>query len=443
MRKHQIEAILFVATLAACAGTSTGFPAPSTSPVPTMTVISQPTAAPAATQGPGSSSPAATETQGSGPPLASTTFAAAPSTISAPTPTATPSVARTRVAPPAAQVNLPPGFGISVFASGLATPRNLAIGQDGQLYVVARGAGQVVRLPDLNHDGLSDGLQVVAGGLDSPSSLAFYKDGSLYVSTPTQVFRLSQPDANGAFQKRDLLIDGLPSRQGHFTRTLLFSPDWSFLFIQVGSSCNACIESDPRRATIMRFNPDGSGGEIYARGLRNAVGITFRPGTNELWATNNGSDYLGADQPADTVLSVQQGVNYGWPQCEAGIVDPLFGAPGACSGILNPPIHLQAHSAALGLTFYDGTQFPAEYRGDIFVAMHGSIYRTVPTGYKVVRIHFTNGQPGPAQDFATGWLTGAGKAWGRPADVLTGPDGSLFVSDDSGGIIYRIFYASP
>lgn len=308
------------------------------------------------------------------------------------------------------------------------------------MLVVERGAGRVTRLPDRNHDGLSDGPQVVAGGLDSPSSLAFYKDGSLYVSTPTQVFRLSQPDANGVFQKRDLIIDGLPSRQGHFTRTLLFSPDWSSLYIQVGSSCNACAESDPRRATIMRFNPDGSGGGVYARGLRNAVGITYRPGTNELWATDNGSDNLGADQPADQVLPVQQGQDYGWPQCEAGVVDPQFGASGACSGIPASPIHLQAHSAALGFTFYSGAQFPADYRGDIFVAMHGSIYRNPATGYKVVRIHFTNGQPGPAQDFATGWLTGE-RAWGRPTDVLTAPDGSLFVSDDSGGIIYRIFYA--
>jgi glucose/arabinose dehydrogenase len=138
------------------------------------------------------------------------------------------------VAPPAGQINLPPGFGISVFASGLDTPRNLAIGPDGQLYVAERGAGRIDRLPDRNHDGLSDGLEVIAQGLTSPSSLAFYKDGSLYVSTPTQVFRLSQPDANGIFQERELVIDGLPSRQGHFTRTLLFSPDWSSLFIQSG-----------------------------------------------------------------------------------------------------------------------------------------------------------------------------------------------------------------
>jgi glucose/arabinose dehydrogenase len=298
---------------------------------------------------------------------------------------------------------------------------------------------------------------VVAMGLGDVSSLAFYQDGSLYVSNATQVLRLSQPDANGVFQKRDVIVSGLPPHVGHFTRTLVFSPDWSSLFVQIGSSCNACVESDPRRATIMRFNPDGSGGEIYARGLRNAVGLTFRPGTNELWATNNGSDYLGDNQPADTIVVVHQGDNYGWPLCEAGIVNPQFGGPGACNGLAQPLVKIQAHSAALGLAFYTGAlaprtsapgpafgvraQFPSDYHGDLFVALHGSIYRSVPTGYKVVRIHFTNGQPGPVQDFATGWLTQGGRAWGRPTDVLTAPDGSLFISDDTGETIYRIFYA--
>jgi glucose/arabinose dehydrogenase len=341
----------------------------------------------------------------------------------------------------AGQINLPPGFGISVFASGLDTPRNLAIGPDGQLYVAERGRGRIVRLPDRNHDGVSDGIEVIAQGFNTPSSQAFYKNGSLYVSTATQVFRLSQPDANGVFQKREVVIDGLPGPQGHFTRTLLFSPDWSSLFIQIGSSCNVCNESDSRRATIMRFNPDGSGGAIYVRGLRNAVGITFRPGTNELWATNNGTDNLGDNLPPDTIQIVQQGQDYGWPRCHAGtIADPQFGRSTACNGVAKPLVELQAHSAALGLTFYTATQFPSDYRGDLFVALHGSIYRSVPTGYKVVRIHIANGQPGPVQNFATGWLLSNGRAWGRPVDVLTAPDGSLFVSDDSGGYIYRIFY---
>ncbi len=434
-----IVALLAVVTLAGCAGTGTQETVPATALAAPSTPGPQPSAA--FTRAAQTAPPPATgaETQQPAPTSISPAVTPAATVLASPT---NPAAPPTRVIPPPGQITLPPGFGISVFASGLNTPRNIAIGPDGQLYVAERGAGRIVRLPDRNHDGVSDGIVVIAEGFDTPSSLAFYKDGSLYVSTATQVFRLSQPDANGIFQKREVVIDGLPSRQGHFTRTLLFSPDWSSLFIQIGSSCNVCNESDPRRATIMRFNPDGGGGAIYAQGLRNAVGMTFRPGTSELWATNNGTDNLGDDQPPDTIQIVQVGLDYGWPRCHAGnIPDPQFGGAGACAGVAKPLSDLQAHSAALGLTFYSGAQFPPDYRGDLFVALHGSIYRSVPTGYQVVRIHFENGQPGPVQDFATGWLLRGGRAWGRPVDVLTAPDGSLLLSDDSGGIIYRIFYA--
>jgi glucose/arabinose dehydrogenase len=190
----------------------------------------------------------------------------------------------------------------------------------------------------------------------------------------------------------------------------------------------------------MRYNPDGSGGEVYARGLRNAVGITFRPGTDELWATNNGRDWLGDDQPPETVYKVNQGDDAGWPRCHAGrIVDPDLGEAGDCEGVIEPAVEMQAHSAPLGLTFYSGEQFPEEYHGDLFVAFHGSWNRSVPTGYKVVRITVRDGELATVQDFAVGWLREDGSNWGRPVDVLTGSDGSLFVSDDGGGVIYRIF----
>jgi glucose/arabinose dehydrogenase len=190
----------------------------------------------------------------------------------------------------------------------------------------------------------------------------------------------------------------------------------------------------------MRYNPDGSGGELFARGLRNAVGITFRPGTDELWATNNGRDLLGDDLPPDTIQRVKAGQDYGWPRCHAGrIPDPDFGGPAACNNVDQPAVELQAHSAPLGLTFYSGDQFPAAYHGDLFVAYHGSWNRTVPTGYKVVSIDMKDGKAGPAQDFATGWLIG-NDSWGRPVDVITAPDGSLFVSAGGGGVIYRIAY---
>jgi len=349
-------------------------------------------------------------------------------------------VAAPNLVPPEHPIALPPGFAISVFAQGLDNPRMMAVGPDGQLYVAERGAGRIVRFPDLDGDGLADRIQIVAEELQAPSSLAFYRDGSLYVAETTRILRFSEPDQRGIFQRQEIVIDGLPSGH-HSTRTVLFSPDYSQLFVSIGSSCNVCMEEDERRATIMRYKPDGSAGQVYARGLRNAVGIAFRPGTQELWATNNGRDLLGDDLPPETIYSVQEGGDYGWPRCHAArIVDPEFGEAGACDGVLSPLVEMQAHSAPLGLEFYTGSQFPADYQGDLFVAFHGSWNRSVPVGYKLVRISLADGKPDPVQDFAVGWLSKGGSSWGRPVDVITGSDGSLFVSDDAGGIIYRIFY---
>jgi glucose/arabinose dehydrogenase len=343
------------------------------------------------------------------------------------------------MSPPPESIALPPGFAIAVYAQDLAGPRMMAIGPKGDLFVAERGANRIIRLPDQDGDGLADQVQVVADSLDAPSSLAFYEDGSLYIGETTQVLRLSEPDAAGVFRKREVIVDGLPAG-GHSTRTVLFSPDWETLFVSVGSSCNVCIENDPRRAAILRYNPDGSGEQIYARGLRNAVGMAFRPGTDELWATNNGRDLMGDDLPPETINLVRMGDDFGWPRCHSGrISDPEFGGPDACKGVTPPAVEMQAHSAPLGLTFYTGDQFPEEYRGNLFVAFHGSWNRSVPTGYKVVRIPFQNGDPRLVQDFAVGWLVN-GSAWGRPVDVITASDGSLFVSDDGGGKIYRIIY---
>jgi glucose/arabinose dehydrogenase len=241
----------------------------------------------------------------------------------------------------------------------------------------------------------------------------------------------------------EVVIDDLPSG-GHNTRTVLFSPDWRWLYVSIGSSCNVCIEEDPRRAAIMRYTPDGGDEIIFAKGLRNAVGITFRPETGELWATNNGRDWLGDNEPPETVYHVQQGDDAGWPRCHAGrIVDPDFGESGACRGVSAPEIEMQAHSAPLGLTFYTGQQFPEAYRGDLFIAFHGSWNRTVPTGYKVVRVPMQGGTPGAVEDLAVGWLRDDGSQWGRPVDLVTGSDGSLYVSDDGEGRIYRIYYTGP
>jgi glucose/arabinose dehydrogenase len=420
----------------------TSIPLPTKSTAPAEAIPSTPTATPVATVASPTPVPSPTglETRPKPPPGATST----PEPVES-APTATPHVAApvvpTRVVPPAGPIHLPPGFGISVYAQGLRGPRMMTLGPDGELVVAERGAGRIVRLPDRDGDGLADGLEVLAGDLSVPSSMQFYVDGSLYVGETTRVLRLSRPDASGVFGERTAVVDGLPSG-GHNTRTVLFSPDWAYLYVSVGSSCNVCVETDPRRAAIVRYRPDGSDETIYAQGLRNAVGIVFRPGTDELWATNNGRDWLGDDQPPETVYLVREGDDAGWPSCHAGrIFDPEYGEPESCQGVALPAVEMQAHSAPLGLTFYSGQQFPEEFRGDLYVAFHGSWNRSEPTGYKVVRIPIENGATGEVYDFAAGWLREDGSRWGRPVDVLTGRDGSLFVSDDEGGFIYRIFYS--
>jgi glucose/arabinose dehydrogenase len=349
----------------------------------------------------------------------------------------------TEIVPPQEEVQLPPGFGISEYVSGLKGPRMMTLGPDQALYVAERSANRIIRLPDKDQDGVADGIEVAADGLNAPSSIAFYKDGSLYVGETQQILRLTDPDGDGYFQESEIIIDGIPAG-GHSTRTVLFSPDWEYLYVSIGSSCNVCLEDDPRRATIMRYRPDGSEEELYADGLRNAVGITFRSGTEELWATNNGRDWLGDEQPPETIYRVEQGDDAGWPRCHSGrIIDPDFGEAGDCEGILDPVVEMQAHSAPLGHRFYTGTKFPEEYQGDLFVAFHGSWNRSDPTGYKVVRIPVDDqgNATGGVIDFAAGWLREDGSQWGRPVDVLTGPDGSLFISDDGAGRIYRVFYS--
>ncbi len=343
---------------------------------------------------------------------------------------------------PAKQIALPPGFGITVYADGLQDPRMMTIGPDGGVYVAERGAGRILRLVDDEGDGRLDRIDVVAEGLNSPSSLAFYQDGSLYVGETRRILRLPPSSDEGSFGEPEVLIAGLPSG-GHNTRTVLFSPDYASLYVSIGSSCNVCEEDDQRRAAIVRYNPDGSEERVYAKGLRNAVGITFNSVTGELWATNNGRDFLGDDLPPETVYLVKEGADYGWPGCHSGrIVDPQFGSSSSCEGIEEPEVEMQAHSAPLGLEFYSGDQYPAEYQGDLFVAFHGSWNRSQPVGYKIVRIPMQGETIGLVEDFAVGWLVN-GASWGRPVDIITAPDGSLLISDDAGGTIYRIYYRGP
>lgn len=349
-----------------------------------------------------------------------------------------PSVAQSSPPPLPYPLTVPPGFQISVFVDGLPGVRFMALSPDGHLTVSRPRAGQVVVLPDRNGDGRADEVKVFAQGLDRPHGVA-WREGALYVAETGAVLRLEDRNRDLVADGRRTILAGLPAGGMHWTRTLGFGPS-GHIFVSVGSNCNACVEADPRRGSILRARADGTQAEIYARGLRNAVGFAWHPATGEMWATDNGRDLLGDDVPPDELNLVKYGGHYGWPYCYGRrIPDPEMGRPGFCRQTEPSALDFQAHSAALGIGFYRGSQFPEAYRQDAFVAFHGSWNRTQPTGYKVVRVRFQNGRPVGYEDFATGWLRG-GKAWGRPVDVIAGRDGSLYVSDDAGGRIYRISY---
>lgn len=338
-------------------------------------------------------------------------------------------------------IRLPPGFAIELFAGDLGYPRFLALDPRGTLLVSVPRAGRVIALPDDNRDGRADGVVPVVEALELPHGLAFL-DGQLHVAETGRVVRFDYDPATRRVRgSPTVVVPNLPARGSHWTRTITIGPDRR-LYVSVGSSCNSCEERDRRRAAIYRYDADGRGGAPFATGLRNAVGIAFRPGTSELWATVNGRDWLGDDNPAEYVTRVEEGSFYGWPYCHwtaAGQVpDPDLGGGDRCKAAARPGLLYHAHTAPLGLAFYTGSQFPPEYRGDLLVALHGSWNRSVPVGYKVIRVRLGGATP-IAEDFATGWLVG-GRYWGRPVDLAVAPDGALFLSDDGLGAVYRITY---
>jgi glucose/arabinose dehydrogenase len=346
-----------------------------------------------------------------------------------------------------AQLKAPPGFHISVFAENVDGPRMMAFSPGGVLLVSESDEGKVVALPDPKHTGRAEHTVTVLDRLNEPHGLAFY-EGRLYVAENDKVRRFDWDEAN-LRASNPKWIAAMPAGGGHRTRTLVFHG--GKMYVSAGSDCNVCIEKDPRRATVMEFNPDGSGQHIFAKGLRNAVGLAVNPKTDTVWATDNGRDWLGDDLPPETVFDLgKDGGDAGWPYCYGNRVpDSNFTKPGddRCQTVLAPKVLAQAHSAPLGLAFNQGSQFPAEYRNDLFVAFHGSWNRSVPTGYKVVRVKLDDkGQPqSGAEDFITGWLapgeTQRGRWMGRPVGIVFGGDGSMYLSDDGGGVIYRITYA--
>jgi glucose/arabinose dehydrogenase len=343
-----------------------------------------------------------------------------------------------------ANLDLPEGFEAQVFASDLQSPRFIHFGPDGHLYVAERGADRVLILKDMDGDGQSDAQQVFAEALGSPHSLVFH-EGSWYVGIPTGVLKLTDENQDGESDRGEVIIGDYPT-SGHGTRTVDFLPDGRMV-VSVGSSCNVCEEDDPRRASVMVYDGPAGGGEaLFASGLRNAVGLAVHPLSGDLWASNNGRDLMGDDLPPETIFRLQEGGHYGWPWCHNGhLEDPDMGFSGSCDGVLAPVVEMQAHSAPLGIAFYTGDSFPTEMHGDLFIAFHGSWNRSVPTGYKIVRLPLDGSQVvGELQDFVVGWLNQATQeVTGRPVGLAIGPDGALYISDDKGGIIYRVQYVGP
>ncbi len=341
------------------------------------------------------------------------------------------------------EIRLPDGFHLSVWAHRVTNARQMALGDRGTVFVGTLDLGRVYAVTDENGDGRADRIRTIAEGLDRPNGVAF-RGGSLYVAEVSRILRydriedrLDDPPAPA------VAYQGYPTESHHGWKYIAFGPD-SLLYVPVGAPCNICAPEVPF-ASITRLRLDSTGAadstgpEVYARGVRNSVGFSWHPDTRELWFTDNGRDLLGDDLPPDELNHAPiPGMHFGYPYCHGrSIRDPEFGGERECGEFAPPAIELDAHVAALGVLFYTGSMFPEAYRGQLFIAEHGSWNRTVPQGYRLILARFAAGQVTGREVFAEGWLRRA-RAWGRPVALLQLPDGSVLVSDDRAGVIYRL-----
>lgn len=337
-------------------------------------------------------------------------------------------------------INLPDGFQIAYFATGVHGARSMTLSPDGTLFVGTRDAGNVYALRDDNQDFVADEVITLASGLDSPNGVAF-KDGAIYVAEISRILRFDDIESHLDNPPDPVVVyDGYPTDTHHGWKYLRFGPD-GYLYVPVGAPCNICAPAEPY-ASITRLALDGSEPEIFAHGIRNTVGFDWHPQTGELWFTDNGRDNLGDDIPSDELnRAPEPGLNFGYPYCHAGtIVDPEFGGDHSCDEFTPPAITLGPHVASLGMRFYTGSMFPPAYQNQIFIAEHGSWNRTEPIGYRVTLVRVDGNQAVSYEVFADGWLQDDDAVVGRPVDLLVLPDGSLLVSDDDAGAIYRISY---
>lgn len=347
------------------------------------------------------------------------------------------------------QLKMPAGFRISVFAKDLGNPRKLAVGSDGTVYVTRREQGDILALRDRNNDGRVDNIQTVASGHKYVNGITI-RQNRLYFVTDRQLYA-ADIGKDGNLGKPQVLIDNLPDAGQHPNRTIAFGPD-GMLYISVGSTCNACDETNDESATLLRAQPDGSKRTIYAQGLRNTIGFAWHPQTKELWGLDHGSDWRGNDQPPEELNRIVQGADYGWPFCWGDRRPDVYLSSDPkgktkeeyCAKTQPPALTYTAHSAPLDFVFYTASQFPQQYRNDAFVTMRGSWNRKPPAGYKIVRIRYQNGKPAAFEDFITGFLNPQATAqFGRPVGLAVVPDGSLLFTDDTNGVIYRVSYAAP
>lgn len=423
LRQHPLNLLILplLLLLAACGGTASAPtatpPPPSAAEAETATDAPQtaPTAAPIAEV---ESAPAESEP--------AEAVAAAPTAALEPLP---------------GEINLPPGFRIGVYAADVPNARSMALSPEGTLFVGTRRLGNLYAVIDSDQDYQADEVITLAQGMNSPNGVAV-RDGSLYVAEIDRVLRYDDIEASLPNLPEPVIItDEYPSDGHHGWKFIRFGPDGR-LYVPVGAPCNVCETAGTPYGKITSIAPDGSDLQVYAEGVRNSVGFDWHPDTGELWFTDNGRDHLGDDVPPDELnYAPTAGLHFGFPYCHGGTIpDPEFGDQRSCDEFRPPAQPLGPHVAALGMRFYTGQMFPEEYHHQIFIAEHGSWNRTVPIGYRITLVRLEGNEAVSYEVFAEGWLEENGQAWGRPVDVQVMPDGSLLVSDDEAGAIYRIWY---
>lgn len=338
------------------------------------------------------------------------------------------------------EIKLPPGFKLEVYADDVPGARSMAMSTSGVLFVGTRGNGKVYAILDTNKDYKADKVITIASGLNTPNGVAL-KDGDLYVAEISRVIKYPAIENHLQNPPPPVVVNNsFPDDTHHGWKFIKFGPDGK-LYVPVGAPCNICKSEDERYASIMRMNPDGTSLEVYAHGIRNTVGFDWSPVDNALWFTDNGRDMLGENVPPDELnRATDKGMNFGYPYMHGkDIRDPEYGQGVDLSQFTKPVQELGPHVAALGMEFYTGNMFPEKYKNSIFIAEHGSWNRSKKIGYRVTFVKLDGNNPVSYEPFATGWLQGESVS-GRPVDVEQMNDGSLLVSDDYAGVIYRISY---